>query len=108
MYNINHWSCTLTLEMQTLYDNDLRRKEVTSYKYIGHEICHDLSDEADIEAKVRLLYAKCNMLRQKCHFCSIIVTKIRRCSASHMFATANVNSCKRVIRKAIFSLMTSH
>ena len=29
-----------------------------------------------------------------------------RCSASHMFATANVNSCKCVIRKGIFSLMT--
>ena len=29
-----------------------------------------------------------------------------RCSASHMFATANINSCKCVIRKAIFSLMT--
>ena len=29
-----------------------------------------------------------------------------RCSASHMFATANVNSCKCVIRKAINSLIT--
>ena len=29
-----------------------------------------------------------------------------RCSASPMFATANVNSCKCVIKKAIQSLMT--
>ena len=39
----------------------------TSYKYLGHVICNDLSDEADIQAKVRLLYAKSNMLHQKVH-----------------------------------------
>ena len=27
---------------------------VTSYKYIGHVICNDLSYEVDIQAKVRL------------------------------------------------------
>ena len=31
---------------------------------------------------------------------------LMRCSANHMFATANVNSCKCVIRKAIHSLIT--
>ena len=30
----------------------------------------------------------------------------RRCRANHMFAMANVISCKCVIRKATFSLMT--
>ena len=99
-----------------------------------------------MQAKVRLLYAKSNMLRQKFHFCSTAVKnklftayfgniymcalwvnfrKVNfqqfvvaynnsfrilnnlpmRCSASHMFATANVSSGKCVIRKAIFSLM---
>ena len=29
-----------------------------------------------------------------------------RCSASGMFATANVNSCNAVFRKGIYSLMT--
>ena len=37
----------------------------TSCKYLGHVICNDLSDEADIQAKVRLIYAKSNMLRKK-------------------------------------------
>ena len=46
----------------------------TSYKYPGHVICNDLSDEADIQAKVRLLYAKSNILRQKNHFCSTPIT----------------------------------
>ena len=45
----------------------------TSYKYLGHVTCNDLSDEADIQAKVRLPYAMSNMLRQKCHFCSIAI-----------------------------------
>ena len=30
----------------------------TSYNYLVHVICNDLSDEADIQAKVRLLYVK--------------------------------------------------
>ena len=29
-----------------------------------------------------------------------------RCSASHMFATERVNSCKSVLRKSIYSLST--
>ena len=116
----------------------------TSCKYLGHVICNDLSDEADIQAKVRLTYAKRNMLHKKFNFCSSIVkNKLftayfsdvymcalwvnsrkavfqhfivaynnsyrilnrlpRRCSPSHMFATANVNSCKCVTRNAIYS-----
>ena len=38
------------------------------YKYLGHVICNDLSDEADIQAKVRLQYSKNNMLHQKFTF----------------------------------------
>ena len=120
---------------------------VTSCKYLGHVICNDLSDEAYIQAKVKLLYAKSNMLHQKFHFCSSAVkNKLftayssnvymcalwvnyrkavfqhftvtynnsyrilnrlpMRCSATHMFAIANVNSCKYVTRKAVYSLMT--
>ena len=114
----------------------------TSYKYI----CNDLSDEPDVQVKVRLLYAKSNILHKKFNFCSTAIKKLftayfsniymcalwvnckkanfqqfvvaynnscrilnrlpMRCSASHMFAMANVNSCKCVIRKSVFSLMT--
>ena len=45
----------------------------TSCKYLGHVICNDLSDELDIQTKVRLIYAKSNMLHQKFHFCSSAV-----------------------------------
>ena len=55
---VNPRSNTLTLEMQILLNF------ATGYKYLGHVICSDLSDETDIQAKVRLLYAKRNMLRQ--------------------------------------------
>ena len=113
----------------------------TSCKYLGHVICNDLLDEADIQAKVRIMYAKSNTLRQKfncfstaiknklfvvylsvIYMCALwvncrkanvqlfviahnnsysILTRLpTRCSISA------VNSCKCVIRKAIFSLTT--
>ena len=51
----------------------------TSYKCLGHVICNDLSDEADIQAKVRLMYAKSNMLHNKFHFCSAIQNNLIYC-----------------------------
>ena len=73
---VNPWSCTLTLEMQILLGT-LGGKKLnfaTSYKYLVHVICNDLSDEAHIQSKVRLLHAKSNMLRKKNHFCSTAIT----------------------------------
>ena len=46
---------------------------VTSFSYLGHIICNDLSDDADLKAKTRQMYAKSNTLRQKCHMCSTAV-----------------------------------
>ena len=47
---------------------------VTTFKYIGHIISNDLSDEADMKARVRQMYAKSdNMLCQRFHFCSTAV-----------------------------------
>ena len=40
------------------------------YTYLGHIICDDLSDESDMKAKARQMYARSNMLRQRFHFCS--------------------------------------
>ena len=47
----------------------------TSYKYLGHVICNNLSDETDIQAEGRLPYAKSNLLHQKFHFCSTTIKK---------------------------------
>ena len=44
----------------------------TSCKYLGHVICNDLSDEADIQAKDRLIYAKSNMLSQNVQYCFLL------------------------------------
>ena len=46
---------------------------VTTFKYLGHIISNNLSDEADMKAKVRQMYAKSNMLRPIFHFCSTAV-----------------------------------
>ena len=43
---------------------------VSYYTYLGHIICDDLSDESDMKAKARQMYARSNMLRQRFHFCS--------------------------------------
>ena len=39
-------------------------------RYLGHIITNNLSDEADMEDKMRGLYAGSNMLRRKFYFCS--------------------------------------
>ena len=41
-----------------------------SYKYLGHIITDNLSDEADLEDKERGLYRRCNVLLRTFHFCS--------------------------------------
>ena len=41
-----------------------------SYKYLGHIITNNLSDEADIVDKIRGLYGRSNMLLRKFYFCS--------------------------------------
>ena len=38
---------------------------VSNYTYIGHIICDDLSDESDMKAKARQMYARSNMLGQR-------------------------------------------
>ena len=120
---------------------------VTSFSYLGHIICNDLSDDADLKAKSRQIYAKSNALRQKFHKCATAV-KVKvftayfinvytcalmvnyrktslhqfivaynniyrilnvlpmRYGAGGMFATDNLNSCTRVIRKYIYSRTT--
>ena len=46
---------------------------VTSFSYLGHIICNDLSDDADLKALARQMHAKSNTLRQKFHMCSTAV-----------------------------------
>ena len=43
---------------------------VQTYRYLGHIIINNMSDEADMEDKMRGLYARSNMLRRKFYFCS--------------------------------------
>ena len=41
---------------------------VEKYKYLGHNISADLTDNTDIQSQVRKLYARGNMLYRKFHF----------------------------------------
>ena len=41
-----------------------------TYRYLGHIITNNLLDEADMEDKMRGLYARSNTLRRKFYFCS--------------------------------------
>ena len=71
----------------------------TSCKYLGHVMCNNWSDEADIQAKVRLIYAKINMLRQTFHYCfSAVKNKLFTVYFSNVYMCALwVN-----YRKAVF------
>ena len=40
---------------------------VTSFSYLGHMICNDLSDDADLKAKSRQMYAKRNFASEISH-----------------------------------------
>ena len=51
---------------------------VTAFSYLGHIICDDLSDEADLKAKSRQMYAKSNTLRNTFQ-CSAQVFKRAGC-----------------------------
>ena len=58
-----------------------------SYKYLGHEICDDLSDENDIKYKERSLYGRSNILLRKFYFCS---KKVK----NKLFASYCSNMCQ--------------
>ena len=49
---------------------------VDTYKYLGHVIRNDLDDDADMQEKVNMLYAKSNLLRHYFHYCT---TDVKRC-----------------------------
>ena len=57
-----------------------------SYKYLGHIITDNLSDEADLEDKERGLYRRSNALLRTFHFCSDEVkTKLFTCYCSNVY-----------------------
>ena len=57
-----------------------------SYKYLGHIITDNLSDEADLEDKERSLYRRCNALLRTFHFCSDEVkNKLFTCYYSNVY-----------------------
>ena len=88
---------------------------VTSFSYLGHIIRNDLSDDADLKAKSRQLFAKSNTLRQKFHMCSTAVkvklftayfSNVYMCALwvnyrktmFHQFIVANNNSYRKLNR----------
>ena len=103
---------------------------VITYRYLGHIMSDDLSDELDMKTKVRCLYARSNMLASKFRFCTNVALWARfrqsamhtfvvafnnafriihrlpmRCSASYMFADAGLGNCTARRRKSIYNLV---
>ena len=56
-----------------LYLNNESLKMCSSFKYLGHIICHDLSDNKDIERQRRKLYEQGNIMLRKFAMCTIPV-----------------------------------
>ena len=126
--------------------NNVLLTRVTKYKYLGHCISDDLSDDDDMARQYRQIYAQGNALLKKCFMCteSVKITLFRtfctslytcelwwnyrseslrklcvaynnvfrflrgeprNCSASHMFVSRGLPTCKMLIRKSICGFM---
>ena len=46
---------------------------VEKYKYLGHILCNNLRDDADMARQCRILYAQGNVLRQRFYMCNVDV-----------------------------------
>ncbi|XP_063530760.1 uncharacterized protein LOC134741794 [Cydia strobilella] len=65
-------------------------KTVTQFKYLGHWVTEDLTDDLDVERERRALAVRSHMLAR---------------SASGMFAEARVDGFQAIMRKRVASLM---
>ena len=52
----------------TLFNHNLSK--VSSFKYLGHILKDDCSDDLDIERQCRVMYAQGNILLRKFHMCN--------------------------------------
>ena len=128
--------------------NNVLLTRVTKYKYLGHCISDDLSDDDDMARQYRQIYAQGNALLRKFFMCTESVkitlfrsfcTSLYTCelwwnyrseslrklwvaynnvfrflcgeprnfSASHMFVSRGLPTCKMLIRKSIYGFMIS-
>ena len=128
--------------------NNVLLTRVTKYKYLGHCISDDHSDDDDMARQYRQIYAQRNALLRKFFMCTVCVkmtlfrsfctslyacelwwqymseslrklcvsynhvfrfvcSETRNCSASHVFVSRGLNTCKMLIRKSIYTCMTS-
>ena len=83
---------------------------VPSFSYLGYIICNDLSDDADLKAKSRQMYAKSNTLRQQFHMCSTAVkVKIFTAYFSNVYMCAlRVNYRKTTFHQFIVAYNNSY
>jgi hypothetical protein len=65
----------LTCEFDNFVLGNDKLKFVTSFKYLGHLITDDLSDDDDMMKQMGLLYGRTNMLIRKFTKCSVPVKK---------------------------------
>jgi len=52
---------------------DQKLEFVTSFKYLGHVLMNNMSDNADIEREMRNMFARCHMLISRYKYCSLSV-----------------------------------
>ena len=119
---------------------------VDSCKYLGHIICYNLSDDADIARQYKKMSAQGNAVIREFYMCTdsvktclfrsyclnlytcqlwtnykveslrkmcvaynnvfqLVFNEPRVCSASHMFVSGSLPTCKMLIRKSIHRFM---
>ncbi|KAL0839200.1 hypothetical protein ABMA28_015972 [Loxostege sticticalis] len=98
-------------------------ERVAQFKYLGHIVTENLSDNCDIERERRALAVRCNMLARRFAKCTrdvktynalrvqynnafrMLMGLPKFCSASAMFAEARVDDFYAIIRKRTASML---
>jgi hypothetical protein len=65
----------LSLQFPSFTVCGIALKFVNDFKYLGHIVSNDQSDNRDIRSEIRLLFARTNILKSRFKACSALVKK---------------------------------
>ena len=79
-------------------------KFVSQFKYLGHIICNDLRDDTDIQREIKVLFTRCNILKNRFNKCSLCVKlQLFRTYCNCFYGVALwTNFTVRVLRRCLY------
>jgi len=73
MFKPKRHSCMIRAQFPSFTIGDSCVQYVSDFKYLGHIIMDNLSDDGDIRWEIRCMFNRCNMLRRRFYNCSMSV-----------------------------------